>query len=66
MKVSIKKQNFNYKVYLNGTLLKACIEADDIENYAIIYSKDSAGQYILNKGDLKTETVYGNISLESF
>lgn len=64
MKVSVKLGKPNYKVYLEGNLLADCIEADDDENYAICYTTDIKGNYIVIQDYMETETLYGNITLE--
>ena len=39
-------------------------EADDIENYAIVYIKDEDDNYIINGDIIETKTLYGSIRLE--
>lgn len=52
---------WQWNVYLDGVLLKFCVEADDVEGYAVI--RDEAKKQEIGEG-LPTRIVYGKVEFK--
>lgn len=56
-------RNPGCKVLLDGVELRACITADEVEGFALVYATDAEGKKIRVRDHMQEEVVRGKIEI---